>query len=298
MSRRRQARERPGPARPLRVLKWATPAVVVVQGLLVAGGILPLGDAVLIALMAEIVLCGAALVLAAAAGGEYRRMRGEGAARSEALGAAARSALPSPVAKVALHEVRILHALWLAVRRREDVPPGALTFSCGRGQRPVFITIVVVSAAEVGVVHWLVPWDWARIALGLLGLYGIVWLAGLYQSFSRRPHYVHEGRLVLRCGMFGEVGLVLEEVESVSRSFRSWSMRSFAVHGEQDDAAEISLTPSGMTDVVISLRPGTEVLAKGRTLGSPDVHVACDDPAGFVEQVGRLAAAPEDDAAR
>ena len=43
--------------------------------------------------------------------------------------------------------------------------------------------VTPVSLVEIGVVHWLLPWAWARY---VLGLYGAVWLLGFYQTFRRR----------------------------------------------------------------------------------------------------------------
>ena len=43
--------------------------------------------------------------------------------------------------------------------------------------------VTPVSLVEISVVHWLLPWAWARY---VLGLYGAVWLLGFYQTFRRR----------------------------------------------------------------------------------------------------------------
>lgn len=268
-----------------RVLKWATPSVVVVQAVLVATGVLELGSAIRIALLIEAVLLIAAVVLALTARGTYRRMRAEGAARGAALYAAARRSLPGPVVAITRHELRVLRTLWLAVRRRDDVPPGATAFSYGASQAPVFYALVAVSLVEIGVVHWLLPWAWARMILGLLGLYGAVWLIGFHQTFQRRPHYAHRGHLVLRCGYLGEIAVALEDIAGARKDFRSWRSRSFALHENVDGAPAVSLTPSGMTDVALHLTPDATVRVGTRTLTGPVIHVTCDDPAELLDHL-------------
>lgn len=267
----------------MRVLKWATPVVVVVQAVLVATGVLDLGSAVRIALAIEAVLLLATIVLAIAAGGTYRQLRREGTARGVALGAAAQKALPGPVVAIMRHEFHVLRILSLALRRRDDAPAGATTFSYGASQGPMFYALTAVSLVEIGVVHWLMPWAWARLALGLLGLYGAVWLIGFYQTFRRRPHYVHEGRLVLRCGFLGDITVATEDVVDARENFQSWGTRSFAIHEEAGSVPAVSLTPSGMTDVTLQLDEGSAVHAKHRTLIAPTIHVGCDRPAELVQ---------------
>ncbi|RLZ04060.1 hypothetical protein CWC38_02265 [Kocuria tytonicola] len=267
----------------MRVLKWVTPVVVVVHAVLVATGVLDLGSAVRIALTIEVVLLLATIVLAMAAAGTYRQQRREGATKGAALAAAAREALPGPVVAIMRHEFHVLRALWLALRHRDDTPTGAATFSYGASQGPIFYTLTAVSLVEIGVVHWLVPWAWARLLLGFLGLYGAVWLIGFYQTFRRRPHYVHEGRLVLRCGLLGEITIATKDVVDAHEKFLSWRTRSFAIHQEADRAPAVSLTPSGMTDVTLQLTEGSVVHAKHRMLIAPTIHVGCDHPADLVQ---------------
>lgn len=266
----------------VRVLKWATPVVVVVQAVLVATGVLDLGSAVRIALAIEALLLLATIVLALAAGGIYRQLRREGTTRGEALGAAARETLPGPVVAIVRHEFGVLRILWLALRGRDDAPAKATTFSYGASQAPMFHALTAVSLVEIGVVHWLMPWAWARLVLGLLGLYGAIWLVGFYQTFRRRPHYVHENRLVLRCGFLGEIAVATEDVVGARANFYNWGTRSFAIHEEPECAPAVSLTPSGMTDVTLHLAEGSLVHAKHRTLIAPAIHVSCDRPSELV----------------
>lgn len=261
-----------------RVLRYATPAVVLIQLLLVWLGVLDLGQAVVIALGIEVLLFGVLLYLLVRAGARYRQRRGHrGGTRAEAFWAAAAELLPGPVARLARHEAAVLGTYWLLVRGRYDVPAGAVAFGYGKQQAPMFYSLAVLSVVEVALFRWLIPWPWMEILLGVLAVYGAVWLIGLYQGFRRYPHYLTDQELVLRCGIFGVARIPLSDVVAVKEQFQATGSRSFTVEKNR-----ITVTPSGMTDVVLDLAENSVVQAKGRKVRGATVLAGCDDPARFV----------------
>lgn len=261
-----------------RVLRYVTPVVVVVQLLLVWLGVLDLGQAVVIALGIEVLLFGVLLYLLVRAGARYRQRRGhQGGTRVEAFWAAATELLPGPVVRLAQHEAAVFGTYWLLVRGRYDIPDGAVAFGYGKQQAPMFYSLAVLSLVEIALFRWLIPWPWLEILLGVLAVYGAVWLIGLYQGFRRYPHYVTDQELVLRCGIFGVARIPLDDVVAVKEQFQATGSRSFTV--EED---RITVTPSGMTDVALSLAEAAVVQVKWREVRAATVLASCDDPAHFV----------------
>lgn len=263
------------------VLRYVSPVVVLVQLLLVWWGVLDLGQAVVIALSIEVLLFGVLLYLLVRAGARYRQRRGTaGVTRAEAFWAASAELLPAPVVRLARHEAAVFTTYWLLIRGRYDVPAGAVAFGYGRQQAPMFYSLAVLSVVEIAVSGWLIPWPWLEILLGVLAVYGAVWLVGLYQSFRRRPHYVTDEELALRCGIFGAVRIPLADVVAVRKEFHTTGSRSFAVADDR-----ITVTPSGMTDVVLQLAETSVVQAGGREVRGPTVLASCDNPDRFIQHL-------------
>ena len=184
----------------VRILKWASLVVVLVSVALVWTGAVDAGRAIGIVLAVDAVLWVLIAVLILGAVSGYRERRRDGMARREALALAARDVVPAPVLWILRHEASMITTWWLVVRRTRDVPAGAVPFSYGREQLPLFATIASVSVIEIVPIHLLVPWPWLRVVLLVLSVYGALWIVAFYQGFRRRPHYVTDDRMVLRCG--------------------------------------------------------------------------------------------------
>lgn len=268
----------------VRILKWASLVVVLVNVALVWTGAVDAGRAIGIVLAVEAVLWVliAVLILGAASG--YRERRRDGMARREALALAARDVVPAPVLWILRHEASMITTWWLVVRRTRDVPPGAVPFSYGREQLPLFATIASVSVIEIVPIHLLVPWPWLRVVLLVASLYGAVWIIGFYQGLRRRPHYVTDDDLMLRCGPSGIVTVPLAEIASGQRKAAHWSSSGVQFPDEHD----VAVSYSGETNVRLELRSGARVTADGVTRPAGAVHFMVDGPVALLSVIDQL----------
>lgn len=124
-----------GDSRMRRALAWVTPAVVVVELSLVAGGVLSPARAVLLFVLAEAAIAVVGLTVIVAAVHHYRSAASTGTgSRWEAAQSALRSVLPRRAAQAIGIEARAWWALarWLRHRR-----PGRGEFSYGHDLRPL-----------------------------------------------------------------------------------------------------------------------------------------------------------------
>jgi hypothetical protein len=197
--------------------------------------------------------------------------------------------------KAVAFEVGMWRSLWRWVRRRPDVPAGADAFPYASAVTPVLWTFVVLSAIEIPLVDWLLPWQSARIALLVVGVYGLLWMIGLLASMKVYPHSVGDVGLRVRSGSSIDVSVPWEEIAAVRVRRRSVE-GSRTVVVEEGERRAVSVTVMSSTQVDVELRTPL-VLPLARTHGRPvtELRLAADDPAALVR---RLRAGLADHAAR
>lgn len=261
--------------------KWASPAVVLVEVVLVITGKLGAGRAVVIGLALEALLALTVASLVASAFRDYRRERRSGANGREAAKGAVRQVLPSPVAAIMWRELELFIDIADRARGREAVTAGQRAIPYWRQQRTLLGVMGVLSVGEIVLLGLVLPWEPLRLLALILGLYGTLWIFGFYCATRNRPHVLDDdGWLELRCANLGKVRVRLSDVAAVSQSMRSASSRSIGIEG-----GIVSVTLSGTTLVSLTLRPGATVEVKGSPAAASQVCFSCDDPAGAVEAV-------------
>lgn len=197
-----------------RALAWVTPAVVVVELSLVAGGVLSPARAVLLFVLAEAAIAVVGLTVIVAAVHHYRSAASTGTgSRWEAAQSALRSVLPRRAAQAIGIEARAWWALarWLRHRR-----PGRGEFSYGHDLRPLLAMVIGLLVLEGIVIELVVAavfghgwWLWV---LAAVHLYALCWILGIRASLSTLPHEVNARFIVLRDSIFAEYWLPLDQV--------------------------------------------------------------------------------------
>ncbi|MEX5721771.1 hypothetical protein [Geodermatophilus maliterrae] len=187
------------------------------------------------------------------------------------------------------------------VRRRPDVPPGAEPFPYASAVTPVLWTFIVLSAVEIPLVDWLLPWPSLRVALLVVGAYGLLWMIGLLAAMRVHPHTVDAEGLRLRSGASVDVRVAWEDVAAARVRRRSVEGSRTVVVAEEGERRAVSVAVAGSTQVDVELRTPL-VLPLARAGGQPvgELRLAADDPAALVRRlragIAAAAATPEGDA--
>ena len=264
----------------MRALRWATPVVLVVLLVLVLTRWLSPGEAIVALVVVEAAMALAALLQGATGVWSYRSARRGGADREAAFEAAARTALPGPIATAVLHEARLVHSLLLWVGgRQHGVPPGAVAIPYGRDGRAVGIALLVVGFVELVVVELVIPWPTVRLVLLLLGVYGALIVLGFIAGPIVRPHVLTEDSLRLRASTWADVTLPLDMIIRTSQR-RGGADGTFAFTG-----ATLVLAVDNQTQLHLEL-DGSRTFRQGRQSGSADsVRFSADDPAAAANAI-------------
>lgn len=277
----------------MRALRWLTATLLAVEVVLVVSGSLAPGRAVVVLVAVEAVVL---LLVVVGTAVRYHRCRQRGgdaqAARSEVL----QALLPRLVARAVRRELDLLTAVarW-TVRRPEGLSTTADTsddgpgdtdsarraLHYGRDQVPLVWAFLVVTAVEVAVIELVVPWPAVRLALLLLGLYGMIMMTGFIAIDRTRPHVLSRTSLRLRCGSSVDLDLPLSNIAAVRSDPR----------GADDEptiaGAVLVLGVGGRTQVTLTLAAPVRAGTASGVVSA--VRIAVDDPA---EAVARLRPVP------
>lgn len=174
-----------------------------------------------------------------------------------------------------------------AQRRPLPLAPGDEPFGYLGVVRPILGVFVGLSIVEIPIfdliVTHVVPWRPARWIVLVAGIWGLLWMVGLYASMRIHPHVVGDTGLRVRLGSSIDVWIPWADVESVRRRYRSLpSSRSVQVEQEGDRRVlHISVGSQTSVDVVLR-RPTAFDLPRGRSEPMDELRLYADEPDGFV----------------
>lgn len=170
-----------------------------------------------------------------------------------------------------------------ARRRTIGVVPGDDAFGYAAAAAPVLWVFIGLSAFEIPLLHFVLPWPAARVVFLLLGAWGLVWMVGLLASFYVHPHVVSNAGLRVRNSVLVDIPIPWDAVEAVRPHRRTLAKARTVQFEEEAAGGVVHVSVSSMTNVEIQLAYAIDVpIPKfGRR---PVMVVRCfaDDPAGFI----------------
>ena len=170
-------------------------------------------------------------------------------------------------------EIGIWRSLFLWLTRR--VPgkrPGAEDFSYAKETTPIIIAITFVSALELPVVHLLIPWEAAKLALLIVGVWGLLWMVGYLASMRVFRHLLDDEGMRIRYGAHVDLRIPWDAVEEVTAQRGRFDARGLVVE-------------DGVTHVPVLKQTRVRVTLEG----GDEVRFYADDPRGFVAAARRRA---------
>lgn len=135
---------------------------------------------------------------------------------TERVGFLDRLEAEEPLLRPAVAELRAFGSLGLAVTRKRKIPQGAKPFGYTKGAMTFPAVMIVVSLIELVVVHMLVPWEWLRIVLLVLTIWGVLFILGYFATRVVHPHFVTDEALHLRWGYPTVLSTPLTNIASVT----------------------------------------------------------------------------------
>lgn len=272
--------------------RWLIPAVIVLELALLATGVIDLGTGVQIVLVIELLLFVLVLVQARAAWATYRDARADGDDEVSAAGTALDAVLPAPAAAVFKQDLLLWRALFLAVRRKKDASADEAAIAYGKDVRLTMWLVLIADGVLLVVVHAALPWPTARTVMLVLGVLGVLWLAGFVATLYVYPHCVSPRRLRLRFASFYDISIPTSLIKSARIEKKSRGMRRSAeVVGDN-----LVMEVSSSTNVIVELSETHSVKLRRAEHPITTIHWYADEPAQAVELVRSFIGRPNDSA--
>ncbi|MET8954250.1 hypothetical protein ACWEO4_26465 [Streptomyces sp. NPDC004393] len=186
-----------------------------------------------------------------------------------------------------VHELRALHslALWV-LRRRHQVPDGALAVACTAPQTAMMYGLLFVSVIETVMLALVIPWPFVDTALLVVDVYGVLLILALHASCVVRPHVVgSDGSLRIRYGALFDLSVPAAAIAAARVERRYPDGRLLQLHTD----GVLDLAVGSQTTVTVEL---TEPVEFVRPLGAKafarTLRFHADDPRGAVAALTRV----------
>jgi hypothetical protein len=194
------------------------------------------------------------------------------------------AAVPEPVRRLLLHELRALASLgrWV-VRRRHGVCPGDLAAAYTGPQTVMTYGLLFVSVIETVGLAVLIPWPAVHRVLLVLDVYGVLLVLAMHAACVTRPHVVRpDGTLRIRYGALFDLTVPPDAVASVrvDRRYPEGRLVSLSEEGVLD------LIVGSQTTVTLELnRPLDFRRPLGGRASARTIRFHADDPRALVSAV-------------
>ncbi len=192
-----------------------------------------------------------------------------------------------------MFELRLYRSLFRWISRRPDLGmPEDVPFTYAKSVTPVMWLWIFASGTEVLVVHLLVPWDGVRIALLVMGLWGLVWMVGLLASLYVYPHLLGRGMLRVRHGATHSISLPWDAILSVTHDRKDLDSSVWTLQPrETEHGVDLQVGVSGEVNVHAQLRLPTPVSTAKGPMDIVELSFFADDPRALVAEARAILAA-------
>lgn len=209
-------------------------------------------------------------------------MSGAGSGGSSSGGRVAR--LGGMLKRALVMELRVYESLWRFVARRPAIAPGAVGIGYHRPVLTVLWIFIVLSAVEIPIIDLIVHrWPPVRIAMLVLGIWGVTWMLGLLCAMLTRPHTVGPEGIRVRQGLGLDVPLSWHDIASVAIAKRVDEPKSPRVAG-----GVLAVRQQDETNIELVLERPTAVRLPGRAPrgGAHEIEVVrfwADEPRALLD---------------
>jgi hypothetical protein len=183
-------------------------------------------------------------------------------------------------------ELGVWRSLYLWVRRRDPgASPGAERYTYVKAVELVYWVFIVVSAIEVPVAHMLVPWEPVKVALLMVGVWGLMWMVGMLAAYKVNTHLVEPAGVRLRNGFAFDTTIPWDVIASVTVRERSRQGSRAVQIDETETGTTLHVVVSSRTNIDVALhRPATVTVPRGvQTVTA--VRFFADDPRSLVRRI-------------
>ncbi len=188
--------------------------------------------------------------------------------------------------RVLVFEWNIYRGLFRWLARRPSVPAGSQPLGYAQLATPMIALWIFASALEIPLIHVLVPWEGVRLALVLVGVWGLVWMLGMLGGLRSYPHLLSDTELRVRNGAGVDIVLPLPEIAAAGVDDRDLSSSVYTLQPRETPAGtDLQVGVSGRVNVTVTLREPRRVPTRIGMLDVVSVSFWTDDPRTVVRRL-------------
>jgi hypothetical protein len=189
------------------------------------------------------------------------------------------------------YELGMWRSLFRWVARRPPAEEG-VAFGNAAKAVPLLWMFIGLSAAEVPILHLILPWPIVQAVSLVVGAYGVVWMVGLLAALKVHPHLVSAAGLRIRSGLSYDFTVPWDAVTAIRPHFRS-TPPGGSVQVEDEGGRPVLLLGGIQTAVDLLLREPREVpVRKAADRRVVEIRFNADDPEALVREARRHIGAP------
>ena len=191
-------------------------------------------------------------------------------------------------------ELRLYRSLFRWISRRPHIPADLEPFGYARDVTPVMWLWIFASAAEIPLAHVLIPWESVRIALLVVGFWGVLWMVGLLASLRVYPHLLGDSAIRVRYGASVDIPIPWAAIATIVPQRRDLPSTVWTLQPREiENGTDLQVGVSGQVNVHAVLRePLTVRTPKGEQVIAA-ISFLADDPRDLVARA-RQHLAPAD----
>lgn len=187
-------------------------------------------------------------------------------------------------------ELNIYKSLLRWLLRRPSVPAGFEPVGYAQLATPMMGLWIFGSALELPLVHVLVPWHGVRVALLVIGVWGLLWMLGALAGLRSYPHLLGPDTLRIRNGATHDIAIPWEAIAQVTTQDRSLPSSMWVLQPQEtEQGTHLNVAVSGRVNVHVALRNQLRLRTnKGDVLAS-GLSLWVDQPGTVATRIRRHA---------
>ena len=191
--------------------------------------------------------------------------------------------MPSIIAKMCLHEIKIFYCLWIWITQRKHYTNTDFSYHKHSILGSLLIAIVFLTFLEIILFEIFLPILWLKWLLLVASIYGLLWIIGFYASLIVLPHKVSKHGVHIYFGLSLDTFIPFKNLASIEYNKHQWDTASTGIIYTKKNN-QIALTIDGRTDITIALQsPITVQTILKKYSHVSKIHVAVDNPHLFLE---------------
>lgn len=204
----------------------------------------------------------------------------------------------SMAGRAVVYEARIwINLLAWATRRPLPLRPGESAFPYSAAAAPLIWVFAGMSAVEIPIIHFVIPWLFWRVVALIAGAWGVLWMVGYAAAVYRHPHLLSADELRIRAGLSVDLPIPLEAIAAVRSGIRNHQSGKKIQYLHADGRTTVQFVVASQTNVQVVLREPLEVEINRRRVTVSEIHLFADRAATVARAIREVAGAGSDAAA-